>query len=126
MYGNILLIAIGGAIGSVGRYLLSSLVYDLVPSLFPFGTFAVNLVGCVLFGLVAGAAEQRFALGPEGRAFVLIGLLGGFTTFSTFTFESLQLARDGQFAWAAMNVIGQVAAGLIGLWAGFAVGGTSS
>jgi fluoride exporter len=120
---NILLVAVGGAFGSVARYLFSSLVYRLVPSLFPFGTFAVNVVGCVAFGIIVGAAQQRSALGPEGRAFLLVGVLGGFTTFSTFAFESFQLLRDGQFLWGAMNIIGQVVAGIVGLWAGFVIGG---
>jgi CrcB protein len=119
---NILLVAVGGAFGSVARVLLSSLVHRLVPSLFPFGTFAVNVVGCMAFGIIAGVAQQRSALGPEGRAFLLIGVLGGFTTFSTFAFESFQLLRDGQFLWAAVNIAGQVAAGIIGLWAGFVIG----
>jgi fluoride exporter len=120
---NILLIAIGGALGSVARYAVSSFVQNAAPTLFPFGTFAVNVLGCSLFGVIAGAAEQRFVLGPEARALILIGLLGGFTTFSTFSFETLQLVRDGQLAWAAMNIAGQVAAGLAGLWIGFLIGG---
>jgi len=121
-YVNLLLIATGGALGSVARYLFSSLVYRLVPSLFPFGTFAVNVAGCVAFGLLVGAAQQRVALAPGGRAFLLIGVLGGFTTFSTFAFETFQLMRDGQFFWAALNIVGQVVAGVVGLWVGFAIG----
>jgi CrcB protein len=121
-YVNLLLIATGGALGSVARYLFSSLVYRLVPSLFPFGTLAVNVAGCVAFGLLVGAAQQRFVLAPGGRAFLLIGALGGFTTVSTFAFETFQLMRDGQFLWAAMNIVGQVVAGMVGLWVGFAIG----
>ena len=120
---NILLIAIGGAIGSVARYSFSLLMYRFGPPLFPVGTFAVNLVGCVAFGAVAGLAQQRNVFGPETRAFLLIGLLGGFTTFSTFAFESLQLLRDGQFSLAAVNIVGQVVVGIVGLWAGFAIAG---
>ena len=83
---NILFIAIGGALGSVARYLFSSLVLRLSGSLFPVGTFAVNLAGCVAFGLIMGAAQQRFVLTPEARSFLLIGVLGGFTTFSSFAY----------------------------------------
>ena len=117
---NLLLIAIGGAIGSVARFLFSSLVQRVVPTLFPFGTFAVNVVGCIVFGLIAGvAARERVTLAPEARAFLLTGVLGGFTTFSTFAFESVHLLSDGQFLWAATNITGQVVAGLAGLWMGY-------
>ena len=120
---TLLLIGVGGALGSMARYLLSTLVYRLVPSLFPFGTFVVNVVGCVLFGIIVGLAEQRFVLSPDARAFLLIGVLGGFTTFSTFAFESFELLRDGQFLSAILNVAGQVVAGIVGLWAGFVISG---
>ena len=120
---NILLIAVGGALGSVARYALSSLVLRITGSLFPVGTFAVNLVGCIAFGTVIGAAQQRFVLTPGARAFLLIGILGGFTTFSSYVFESFALMRDRQFAAAAFNVVGQVVGGLVGLWAGLIIGG---
>ena len=116
---TLLLVGLGGALGSMARYMFSTLISRLVPSLFPFGTFAVNVVGCVLFGIIVGLAEQRSVFRPEARAFLLIGVLGGFTTFSTFAFESFQLLRDGQFMSAAVNVVGQVIAGVVGLWAGF-------
>ena len=118
---TLLLVGAGGALGSIARYLFSIFVHRLVPTLFPAGTFAVNMVGCVLFGIVVGLAQERFLLRPETRAFVLIGVLGGFTTFSTFAFETFELARDGQFLWACLNIVGQVAAGLIGLWAGYVI-----
>ena len=116
---TLLLVGLGGALGSMARYLFSTLISRLALSLFPFGTFAVNVVGCVLFGIIVGLAEQRSVFRPEARAFLLIGVLGGFTTFSTFAFESFQLLRDGQFISAAVNVAGQVIAGVVGLWAGF-------
>jgi len=116
-----MLIAIGGALGSVARSLFSTAVLRASGSLFPAGTFAVNLVGCALFGAIAGAAEQRVQLAPELRAFLLVGVLGGFTTFSSYAFESFLLMRDGQFAAAAVNIVGQVVAGLVGLWAGYVI-----
>jgi CrcB protein len=113
---NILLIAIGGALGSAARYLLSSFVLRATGSLLPIGTFAVNVVGCVIFGAIIGAAQQRFILTAEARAFLLVGVLGGFTTFSSYAYESFLLMRDGQLAAAAFNIVGQVVAGLAGLW----------
>lgn len=120
-YVNILLIAIGGALGSVTRYLFSTWVLRATGTLFPAGTFAVNLLGCVVFGAIAGAAEQRVALTPETRTFLLIGVLGGFTTFSSYAFESFSLLRDGQFLGATINVVGQAVAGLVGVWVGYVI-----
>ena len=102
------LIAAGGALGSVSRYLLSMAVLRTTGSLFPAGT-------------IAGAAEQRVQLAPDLRLFLLVGVLGGFTTFSSYAFESVSLIRDGQFVWASINVVGQVVAGLIGLAIAFAL-----
>ena len=116
-----LLIAIGGAIGSVARYLLSAAVLRVTGTLFPLGTFVVNALGCFVFGLIAGAAEQRVALPPPMRAFLLIGVLGGFTTFSSYAYESFALIRDGQLLWASINLAAQVAIGVIGVAVGFFV-----
>jgi CrcB protein len=118
---SLALVAIGGAIGSVSRSLFSTFVLRATGSLFPVGTFAVNVVGCVAFGAIVGAAEHRFVLTPEARAFLLVGILGGFTTFSSYTFESFTLMQDGQFAAAAFNIIGQVVAGLLGFWAAYVI-----
>jgi CrcB protein len=119
---NLLLIAVGGAVGSVARALLSTTVLRVSGSLFPLGTFVVNLVGCVVFGVIAGAAEQRVPLTPASRAFLLVGVLGGFTTFSSYAFESFALLRDAQFLSASVNIVGQVIAGLAGMWIGFSLG----
>ena len=119
---NLLLIAIGGALGSTARYLFSLLIQHASGTLFPIGTFAVNCVGCLVFGAIAGAAEQRVQVAPELRLFLLVGILGGFTTFSSYAFESFVLLRDGQFAAASVNILGQVVAGLAGMWIGFAIG----
>ncbi len=118
---QLLLIALGGALGSVCRYGLSTLVQRLSSPFFPYGTFVVNVLGCVLFGVIMGAARQRFVLGPSERAFLLIGVLGGFTTFSTFTYETFALLQDGEFVRASMNAGGQVVCGLVALWAGYAM-----
>jgi CrcB protein len=118
---NVFLIAIGGALGSVARYLLSTFVLRATGTLFPLGTFVVNVIGCLVFGAIAGAASQRVQLAPALRLFLLTGILGGFTTFSSYAFESFTLVRDGQFLWASLNVAGQVIAGLAGMWAGYVI-----
>ena len=114
-------VAIGGAIGSVARFVLSTVILRLSGSLFPVGTFAVNLAGCIAFGAIVGAAEQRVVLTPNARAFLLVGVLGGFTTFSSYAFESFALLQDGQYAAAALNLIGQVVAGLLGFWVAYVI-----
>lgn len=116
---NLLLIAIGGAIGSLLRFLVSTFVLRASGSMFPVGTFAVNLLGCAAFGVIVGAADQRVAISPETRAFLLVGVLGGFTTFSSYAYESFALLRDAQFAAAGVNIVGQVVAGMVGLWIGY-------
>ena len=113
---NILLIAIGGAVGSVCRYLVSSAVLRALGTLFPAGTFVVNVVGCLVFGAVAGAAQSRITLSPDARALLLAGLLGGFTTFSSYMNESVVLVREGLFLWAGLNLGGQVVAGFAAFW----------
>jgi CrcB protein len=115
---NVLLIAIGGAIGSVGRHFLSVLVLRLTDTYFPLGIFVVNVLGCAIFGAIVGAAEQRVPLSFDARAFLLTGVLGGFTTFSTFAFNSVSLMRDGQWSLALLNMIGQVVVGVAALWGG--------
>ena len=120
-YVNLLLIAIGGALGSVARYLLSTFVLRVTGSLLPIGTFAVNVIGCAVFGCIIGAAQHRMVLTPPARLFLLVGVLGGFTTFSSYAYESFALMQDAQFAAAAVNIVGQVLAGLIGLWAGYVI-----
>lgn len=118
---QLLLIALGGAIGSVCRYGLSTIVQRSTSPFFPYGTFTVNVLGCLVFGIIMGAARERFVLGPSERAFLLIGILGGFTTFSTFGYETFALLQDGEFVRAAANAIGQVVFGLVALWAGYTI-----
>ena len=110
--------ALGGAIGSAARYVLSSLMLRAGAGQFPLGTFVVNVIGCGVFGALAGAASGRLSLTPEVRLFLFTGILGGFTTFSSYAFESVVLIRDGQFLAASINIAGQVVIGLVTL--GFA------
>ena len=116
---KILLVGAGGLIGAVGRYAVSGWVHRLMGNpWFPFGTLAVNVIGCLAIGFLAGLAESRQVFAAEVRLFLLIGLLGGFTTFSSFGYESVSLIRDGQMFAAAANVLAQVILGLGGVWLG--------
>jgi CrcB protein len=119
---NILLVGAGGLAGSVARYLVGVWVQSLSGNAWiPYGTLAVNVVGCFLIGLVAGLAETRQFLGEGTRALVVIGLLGGFTTFSAFGYETIAMVREGHMAAAAANVGLQVALGLTAVWIGWSV-----
>jgi len=117
----LLLVALGGAIGSVARYKLSGFVlHHTIDWRFPAGTFAVNVLGCLVAGVLAGLAEEHDLLSPETRILLFTGLLGGFTTFSAFGLETMFLLKRGDFAIAAANVLLSVAAGLAALWLGLA------
>ena len=123
MVSQIILVGIGGFIGSVFRFLLSGFVHRLVPlSEFPFGTLAVNVLGCLLIGLLNGLAETRQIIGPELRLLLMIGMLGGFTTFSAFGYETLALIRDAEVFRAVGNVFLQVFFGLVAVWMGDMLG----
>jgi CrcB protein len=118
----VLLVAIGGALGSVARYGVTQLAGAILPASFPFGTFLVNAVGCAIFGLIAGAGEARGFLTPAVRAFCFVGVLGGFTTFSSYGYDSFALARGGAWGFAIANTVGQVIVGLAAVAAGVWVG----
>lgn len=112
----------GGFFGAIGRYLVGGAVHRLVPGAgFPYGTLVVNVLGCLLVGVAAGAAETRQLLGPEARLFLVLGFLGSFTTFSTFGYETLSLARDAELLRAAANVALHLVAGLGAAWLGYAL-----
>lgn len=118
----VLLVGLGGFAGSALRYLLGGWVQRVAPVAgFPAGTLAVNLLGCLAIGVLAGLVELRHGLGPSVRLFLLVGLLGGFTTFSSFAWETLELARSAALPLALANVALQVTLGLAAAWAGLAV-----
>jgi CrcB protein len=119
---KLLLVGAGGFLGSVLRYGVSGLVHRLVPAtLFPLGTLVVNVAGCFAIGLVAGMAETRGVLSSQTRLFLLIGLLGGFTTFSTFGHESFSFVREAEGMKALLNVLLSVVLGLGAVWIGHAI-----
>lgn len=113
-------VALGGALGSMSRYGAARLVARLIDGPFPWGTLCVNVTGSLLIGFLAGAIvpDGRLTLAPDARAFLLIGVLGGFTTFSSFSLETLNLVRDGEWLWAATNVAGSIALCLGAVWLG--------
>ncbi|HBI16041.1 MAG TPA: fluoride efflux transporter CrcB [Desulfobulbaceae bacterium] len=113
------MVGAGGCIGSVLRYLVSGWVQDRSGSIaFPFGTVSVNLSGCFAIGLLSWLVETRSLFSPETRAFLLIGLLGGFTTFSTFGNETLSLLRNSRVEMAMLYTAVHVIAGVGMVWAG--------
>lgn len=116
---NLLLVGLGGALGSMARYLFGSWVQVLSRNQnFPAGTLTVNLVGCLVIGFLSQWADARGAFSTEARAFVFIGVLGGFTTFSSFGNDTLNLARNGWMALALTNVGANVVVGLFAVWLG--------
>lgn len=114
-------VAVGGAAGSLLRWAVQGLVQRATGGTFPWGTFVVNVSGGFAIGFLATLAEERGVLGPTARAGVLAGLIGGFTTFSTYLFESDSLLRDGRWAAGFGNLLGSVAAGFAAMIAGSAL-----
>ncbi|MEW5983618.1 MAG: fluoride efflux transporter CrcB [Acidobacteriota bacterium] len=116
---RLLLVGLGGFCGSVLRYLVGTLFEpQAARGAFPIGTLAVNVVGCLAVGVLAELVESRGFLRPDTRALVFIGLLGGFTTFSTFANETVTAAKDGDAAMALLNVSATVLLCLGAAWAG--------
>ena len=118
---KVALIALGGGIGSVLRYLCTTVVHQLYGAIFPAGTFIVNILGSFVIGLL-WVYSDRFAFSRETRVFVFVGILGGFTTFSSYAIETLNLLQDRQIVLAAANVLGTNILCLLACYAGFVAG----
>lgn len=115
-----LLVGTGGFIGAIARYGVNSGFAKLLNGQWlPYGTLTVNVVGCLIIGLVAGLIDHRQIGSPELRAFILIGILGGFTTYSAFGYETINLFREGQITAAIVNVAIQIVLGLGAVWVGY-------
>ena len=116
-----ILVGIGGALGSMARHGLNHLIHQrMLTSAFPAGIFTINVLGSIAIGIVTGLiASGRWGASLEMRTFVIVGLLGGFTTFSSFSFDTLALLRNGHVPLAIGNVVGQIILSLLGVWAGF-------
>jgi CrcB protein len=119
---TLILIALGGAAGSVLRYLLGGRVQHFAPHGFPVGTLAVNVLGCLLIGILARVFLNMQTTG-EWRALLIVGFCGGFTTFSTFSFETVGLIEGGEYARAAMYIAGSVLLCIMATFAGMAAAG---
>ncbi len=116
---KLFIIGMGGFIGSVLRYLTNGLAQTLSMSVsFPFGTFIVNVFGCFLLGLLAYLSESRSVFSDSLRAFVFIGVLGGFTIFSAFSNETFNLIQDGETSLALINILAQIFFCLTAVWIG--------
>ena len=119
---QILAIAAGGAVGSVLRYAVSTGVYSVLGRNFPYGTLAVNVIGSFLMGLLFVLMVERLDMSAVWRMAILVGFLGAFTTFSTFSIETVNLLQGGDFMRAFLNVTVSVAFCLVATWVGFRLG----
>ena len=119
---QLIAIAIGGATGAVLRFWISGQVYAWLGRGFPYGTLTVNVLGSLLMGLLSVLLIERLSLGPEWRAVILIGFLGSFTTFSTFSIETLNLIEAGAYSRAMANTLISVVLCIAAAWAGVIAG----
>lgn len=116
---KIILVLLGGAIGTGCRYGLSALIYSRIERLtFPYATLIINVSGSFAIGLLAELFDNRALVSPMTRAALLVGFLGGYTTFSSFSYETFSLIRDGEWLRATLNSVGSVLLGLAAVWLG--------
>ena len=116
-------IGVAGSLGAVSRYWLDGVVSRWATGAFPWGTFVVNISGCFVIGFLSAVLTGKFLAQPALRTAVLVGFVGAYTTFSTFAYQSFQLARGGAVALAFANLAGSVLAGLVAVWLGTTIGG---
>ncbi|HEY0702405.1 MAG TPA: fluoride efflux transporter CrcB [Candidatus Acidoferrales bacterium] len=119
-----LMVALGGALGSVLRFAVGSYAADRIGTRFPYGTFAVNITGSFLIGLIVTLITERANVNPNWRYLIPIGFIGGYTTFSAFEYETFRSMQDGKFLIASLNVVLSVALGLLAVWLGVAAART--
>jgi CrcB protein len=120
MLARVALVGLGGALGAVARYLLGTWIATRVSPDFPWSTFLINVSGSFLIGVILGLASAG-QLSNEARLFLAVGVLGGYTTFSTFSYESLELLADGSMRTFLLNTLGQLSGGLIAVYCGLVV-----
>ena len=118
MLRTLLIVGIGGFLGSISRYLSQVVAGKIFSSGFPAGIFIVNIVGCLLIGIVYALSERGNLLTAEMRLFLAVGFCGGFTTFSTFSYDNLMLLKDGSVGLLLINTFGSVALGMLAVYAG--------
>lgn len=116
-----LMIAVGGAIGAIARYEVTNLIQHQGHAGFPYGTFVVNMTGCLVIGFTIGLLDEHVVANPNWRLLIVTGFVGAYTTFSTFEAETFNAVTSGDFAIALGNVAGSVVAGYFAVWLGFAL-----
>lgn len=104
---NLIIIFMGGGLGSMARYMIARTVY-LWSTAFPLGTLAVNVISCIVLGIFVGLANDRYIISPAWRLFVAVGFCGGFSTFSTFSYETMELFKTGQYLYGFTNIFGNL------------------
>jgi fluoride exporter len=121
---GILIVGLGSALGGMARFWISGAVSERAASVFPWGTLTVNVAGSFLIGLIAvlTSPEGRFMVAGSVREFAMLGFLGGFTTFSSFSLNTLNLVSDGEWFYAGLNVLASVVSCLVAVWAGTVCG----
>lgn len=112
------ILALSGAAGTLSRYALGGWVHQIFGSQFPFGTFLVNVAGCLAIGFLGTLADERQFFSPDMRTALLLGFLGAFTTFSSFAYETWAMLKDGEFLFAGLNIFGSLLVCLTGLFVG--------
>ncbi|HEY4414888.1 MAG TPA: fluoride efflux transporter CrcB [Verrucomicrobiae bacterium] len=119
-------VALGGAIGSMGRYWVSGLVSHHYPGTFPLGTLLINIFGSFIIGFFAAmtGSDSRLVAAPGFRPFFMVGICGGFTTFSSFSLETLKRLQEGEWFYAGANILLSMALCLIAVWLGYLLGAT--
>jgi CrcB protein len=118
---RVIFIGLAGLVGTLCRYWLSGVLARRYGETFPTGTLAVNVAGCFLIGFLFYMFQERYVVGQTARTVVLVGFLGGFTTFSSYGLQTFTLLRDGEFAYAAANVFASNLLGLLMVWGGYAL-----
>jgi CrcB protein len=118
---NIILVGIGGMGGSIARYLTATYFTKLIPSAFPYGTFAVNIIGCLVIGVIFGLAGRFSWFTSDWRIFLATGFCGGYTTFSSFAIENVQLIQQSNYFTFALYSVGSFALGLLAVFIGLSL-----
>ena len=121
IYKTLAIIGFGGMLGSISRYLLSEYVTEHYPGAFPFGTFAINVIGCLLIGIFYGLSNRHEWFTPEWRVFLTAGFCGGFTTFSTFAIENLALLETSRYLVFGLYTAGSVVIGILAVLLGMVI-----
>ncbi len=119
---QVIIAGLGGFIGSASRFWISSVTYRILGQDFPYGTLLVNVVGAFLIGFLMAVFEERFLVSPNLRIFLTIGVLGGFTTFSTFSYETVSLLREGSYLTGTANILYSLLNCLGATWFGGVIG----